>query len=88
MIARSSAGLLELGRWELGRLGGCFDIGLDNKPKTELRQFEGYALTADYHSPTRLDAAKQRKTPGSFLPGVLFESYQTIGIRSYAERER
>ena len=30
----------------------------------------------------------QRKTPGSFLPGVLLESYQTIGIRSYAERER
>ena len=31
---------------------------------------------------------KQRKTPGSFLPGVLLESRQTIGIRSYAERER
>ena len=30
----------------------------------------------------------QRKTPGSFLPGVLLESCQTIGIRSCAERER
>jgi hypothetical protein len=29
-----------------------------------------------------------RKTPGSFLPGVLLESRQTIGIRTYAERER
>jgi hypothetical protein len=29
-----------------------------------------------------------QKTPGSFLPEVLLESCQTIGIRSYAERER
>jgi hypothetical protein len=30
----------------------------------------------------------QRKTAGSFLPRVLLESFQTIEIRSYAERER
>jgi hypothetical protein len=33
------------------------------------------------------DARTQEKTPGSFLPGVLLDSCQTIGIRSYAERE-
>jgi hypothetical protein len=32
--------------------------------------------------------AAQRKTPGSFLSGAFLESSQTIGIRSYAERER
>ena len=31
---------------------------------------------------------KAKKTPGSFLPGVLLEICQTIEIRSYAERER
>jgi len=30
----------------------------------------------------------QSKTPGSFLPGVLLDKSRTIGIRSYAERER
>jgi hypothetical protein len=32
--------------------------------------------------------ARQEEPPGSFLPGVLLESCQTIGIRSYAEHER
>jgi hypothetical protein len=34
-----------------------------------------------------LDAIAQRKIPGSFLPGILLDSCQTFGIRSYAERE-
>jgi hypothetical protein len=33
-------------------------------------------------------AHQQRKTPGSFLPGVFLEKRQTIRIRSCAERER
>src|SRR5260370_11299368 len=33
-------------------------------------------------------SSRPRKTPGSFLPGVLLEVCQTIGIRSCAERER
>ena len=42
----------------------------------------------DFHLQAVEHARHTRKTPGSFLPGVLIERYQTIGIRSYAERER
>ena len=34
------------------------------------------------------DRLEQKKTPGSFLPGALLETCQTLGIRSFAERER
>jgi hypothetical protein len=30
----------------------------------------------------------KKKTPGSFLPGVPLDKYETIEIRSYAERGR
>jgi hypothetical protein len=41
----------------------------------------------DFHLQVNADAGRTRKTPGSFLPGVNLKRSQTIGIRSYAERE-
>src|ERR1700748_907763 len=42
----------------------------------------------DFHPQECAHAGRTRKTPGSFLPGVLLERRQTIEIRSCAERER
>jgi hypothetical protein len=56
-------------------------------------EYKGHSIPfstspASSHLTTRRRISIQRKTPGSFLPRVLLESCQTIGIRSYAERER
>jgi hypothetical protein len=46
------------------------------------------SATIDFGRRALAKGSRQKeKIPGSFLPGILLDSCQTFGIRSYAERE-
>jgi hypothetical protein len=86
-------GLCATHQWIVG-LGWCWR-GCQNRSGCQDRQSQDAHWSLLWDWPIKTGAefnyllrASKAKTPGSFLPGVLLESCQTIGIRSYAERER
>jgi hypothetical protein len=59
-----------------------------DRPQLDSKERLHHCVWDLFHLKIRISGFPKSKAPGSFLPGALSDTRQTIGIRSCAERER